>query len=613
MQSNMHDTIGGWKMKIKKALILVFVIAFFTLVISQSALAAGTVELKTEKEFTTQARVIGFDDIDFGEKVAYHYWESHGVRFVDNGEITPILINSYNRGGDGTVSEPYSISADGDWPSTSANEPLEMKFKRGQKRVGMYIGNGNGELKAKLTAYDKYGSFIGRVSETGFGNKPNTFIGIETTSEPIYSVKLDYGNTLISEEIDDLFFEAFEGTENGYDEAGIVCYSTTSMQEGEVRSFQVGSDTYVITVGSIGEFRGMPYVDFSVSVSKGDLNEGRFLVKSFSVKGGSTYKGFEDSDVELFVDDILIQDYAGGIKSVNFCMNGQAPREVEFTAPMIVEPEDPIVNEDENLPLVIGKKKIAVIPMYKRVPSTVTEGAWSPDYLDKEIIVEMVNFDTGRVLDRQATEQKYRHYEAYFDMPSGKRIYFRAKHDGQLFGGKTTPQYSCREQYFYLNPKTLKVERYLGDHNLLSTSVGTDLKKEYSVDLRLNNCEKPATPGVYDQPPNYNKDVREDRRTTTPVVRVEEPECNGCQPNGVCLPFGTRLIHEGKPSYCAIDSKLKSQIDLGESCQNNYECSSNQCSNGECIDLSGQIQETQDILEKIVYWIRGLFGRNGVR
>ena len=94
----------------------------------------------------------------------------------------------------------------------------------------------------------------------------------------------------------------------------------------------------------------------------------------------------------------------------------------------------------------------------------------------------------------------------------------------------------------------------------------------------------------------------------TEEIFVPDTECGTCEKDGNCLPFGTRLLEDGKPVYCGINSKLNTQESLGEFCQNNYECLSNQCSNGQCIDLSEQLEETQSFLEKILFWLTKIFG-----
>ncbi len=98
----------------------------------------------------------------------------------------------------------------------------------------------------------------------------------------------------------------------------------------------------------------------------------------------------------------------------------------------------------------------------------------------------------------------------------------------------------------------------------------------------------------------------------TPQVEVpQKAECvSGCQANGNCLPYGTRLVKDGKQVYCKIDGTLQEQQGLNATCQNNYECSSNQCSNGLCVDLqqlSGKLEETNSLLAKILAWIEKIF------
>ncbi len=75
------------------------------------------------------------------------------------------------------------------------------------------------------------------------------------------------------------------------------------------------------------------------------------------------------------------------------------------------------------------------------------------------------------------------------------------------------------------------------------------------------------------------------------------PICSGCfDKNNNCLPYGTRTSTE----FCNIDGKLADQKNEEQSCNNNYECSSNVCVNNECI--------SQNFIQKIINWFRKLFG-----
>jgi len=84
--------------------------------------------------------------------------------------------------------------------------------------------------------------------------------------------------------------------------------------------------------------------------------------------------------------------------------------------------------------------------------------------------------------------------------------------------------------------------------------------------------------------------------------------CKGClvrnddSDKSKCIPYGTRIPVSdsgglNKDSYCDVDGELKVQksVDVKGnkvSCNDNYECESNSCSSGKCVDVSGSISET---------------------
>ena len=63
-----------------------------------------------------------------------------------------------------------------------------------------------------------------------------------------------------------------------------------------------------------------------------------------------------------------------------------------------------------------------------------------------------------------------------------------------------------------------------------------------------------------------------------------------------CVPYGTRV---GK-TYCSIYGGFDNQRAEGNSCDNNYECITNECGSGKCISTYG-------VLQKIWMWINRLF------
>jgi len=78
---------------------------------------------------------------------------------------------------------------------------------------------------------------------------------------------------------------------------------------------------------------------------------------------------------------------------------------------------------------------------------------------------------------------------------------------------------------------------------------------------------------------------------------------SGCKVGDKGVPTGFRLLNEGSSQYCDMDEQLHLQKALDESCQNNFECQSNQCSSGKCLDLNAKMEETQNLLQKILAWL----------
>ena len=60
--------------------------------------------------------------------------------------------------------------------------------------------------------------------------------------------------------------------------------------------------------------------------------------------------------------------------------------------------------------------------------------------------------------------------------------------------------------------------------------------------------------------------------------------------------------------YCNINENLKQQKELSVSCQNNYECETNQCTNNNCADLQKELEETRGLIERLLNWLNNLFG-----
>ncbi|PIN86648.1 hypothetical protein COV19_04000 [Candidatus Woesearchaeota archaeon CG10_big_fil_rev_8_21_14_0_10_44_13] len=101
----------------------------------------------------------------------------------------------------------------------------------------------------------------------------------------------------------------------------------------------------------------------------------------------------------------------------------------------------------------------------------------------------------------------------------------------------------------------------------------------------------------------------EEKKITKEKLENPAVSCmNGCAADSKCLPFGTKMLVDEKPNFCDISQSFEPQKNEKEACQNNYECASNQCSNGLCVDLQKQLEETQSLLKKVMGWLKKFFG-----
>ncbi|NQV91989.1 hypothetical protein HQ489_05955 [Candidatus Woesearchaeota archaeon] len=140
-------------------------------------------------------------------------------------------------------------------------------------------------------------------------------------------------------------------------------------------------------------------------------------------------------------------------------------------------------------------------------------------------------------------------------------------------------------------------------------------KNKNSVD---NTCSNIETVYVLDYPVNYIEneiitaipelpEVSPNLPLPAEIIPTITTECNnGCSYNDKCLPIGTR-IRNSENKFCSWDGTMQPQITPGLTCQNDYECSTNSCLSGLCTDLSGQLQEQNNLLERILGWLSGRF------
>ena len=109
----------------------------------------------------------------------------------------------------------------------------------------------------------------------------------------------------------------------------------------------------------------------------------------------------------------------------------------------------------------------------------------------------------------------------------------------------------------------------------------------------------------YPQPEEAPQDVEEiPEEIPDEVLEMLEEElgleeCNGCEYQGECISHGTRM----NETYCNIEGEMVDQLEEGASCENDFECMTNECSSGECVDLAGELEEQRSILNRIMSWL----------
>jgi hypothetical protein len=83
-----------------------------------------------------------------------------------------------------------------------------------------------------------------------------------------------------------------------------------------------------------------------------------------------------------------------------------------------------------------------------------------------------------------------------------------------------------------------------------------------------------------------------------------------CPPNyGFCSESGLRDSINETSVYC-YKGLWQTQKENDDSCQNNFECKSNFCSENSCYDIGKQVRENTNLIQKIFDWISSLFGKN---
>lgn len=168
-----------------------------------ATVATSTTEISLANLIGMQPSKINFEDA-IGPVIT-KYTSAYGVTIWSN-KGTAIFTSSANRGGEYTSSGEYSLFNNATSPNTSANDPLIIGFNTPVKAFGFFLGGGNKygqQVSPIITVYGEYNAVIGVFQKNNIPSAVTTYLGVKS-NKPIHRVTIDYGDTLLGEEIDDL-------------------------------------------------------------------------------------------------------------------------------------------------------------------------------------------------------------------------------------------------------------------------------------------------------------------------------------------------------------------------------------------------------------------------
>ena len=289
------------------------------------------------------------------------------------------------------------------------------------------------------------------------------------------------------------------------------------------------------------------------------------------LQGGNTT--LSDGTV-LAITEVFRQDFAGGIHSARFCLNGVAQEIMEEA----IQPEE---ETEHTVRPTVRNRNVCQSTSRLAVGLAVNSPAIGE--------IKLTNIKWETIFQRPSATFAYRGGQTLpllegesFNVTSGVILTVEEIRYQDYAGG-------IREARFCLNGMAIE-------------EVAPEDRESEEQEVQVQEPENESEETIQEI-------EREELRITPEIEEVPVAEtCQGCRENGNCLPYGTRLIYNDQARFCSVDGTLPAQVVLQGACQNNYECLSNQCGNGRCIDIVGQLEETQGLLERILGWLRRIFG-----
>ena len=170
-----------------------------------SAQTQGCTQLQSPTQISSPG-LINFDTLPNATVIGNNYAAAYGVRFENSATNKAIIFGP----DPAPHSAPNVAINNAVSPNTSNNVPLVFTFDAPKTDVGFYMGNGETQQPtALLTAYNAAGAIICQKRYVNVPEAHTAFFGINDPTGSIVTITLDYGNTALSESIDDLYFAPY--------------------------------------------------------------------------------------------------------------------------------------------------------------------------------------------------------------------------------------------------------------------------------------------------------------------------------------------------------------------------------------------------------------------
>jgi hypothetical protein len=402
-------------------------------------------------------------------------------------------------------------------------------------------------------------------------------------------------------------------------EGQIRCDIKDAIAEGETKTYTIAGRDYEIEVSWIG-----------IEVGSKE-NKAKFKINgevTNTLAEGEIYNLIDGSRIQS-LDITLNEAGETSADKVTFCFQGAV-------APVIEEPEQVTITEPVTLPadlryypkfLIKDEKLNALIVVGDTAPandviSSIDIATGIKNYAEigtTKLVSEITKNNNLIVVGNEAIEKLDMDLLGLEQVNEGEGLIQLVKKGDYAYlivGGYTdietrsAAKVLSRWQNYELKGDRVKVLLDKMGNPVLSYPPYETVEEPVVV-VRQTIVEVPEVVEV--KIPTCDDGIKNDGETGIdcggPCKPCTATSCNtGCLGDSTCLPFGTRMVSEkGVPMFCDLNQEFNPQKQESQTCQNSYECLSNSCHNGKCIDLEREIVETRGILEKILNWLTSFF------